>query len=373
MVNVRILKGMTAATLAIPGVAGLAGCTADAAKDDAALGSQDQTESIAGSGAIVLHGWSLSYASTSGGDELVRVGEKLKVSTSLYDVTQLLYLSPDDKAIVDAVNNDPSKLSLALRVSYTRGDGSTFDAPDAPMAFAPGSGGMLAATSDEIVIPKQVRRLRVELAATFDLAGVPTTRQLLGSHGIQNEFVVFGAYVPNKLALFDTAGAGRRMRVVEGGAVVRGAQVLVSYTDWRLDTLCDKSRLDRKIGERQNYSRFGPMIVDAVGDIDYVVGAVVSTDGGKTWAPIGLTRDGKPDVFSRADGYRYTMDAEVPIGADAGNSLLIAFHVQAYLQVPNYSPGEIQNARYAPGSRILLKDVWDNNDGQNYALPIGNE
>jgi hypothetical protein len=373
MVNVRIRKGMTAATLAIPAVAGLAGCTADAAKDDVALGSQDQTASVAGSGAITLHGWSVSYGSTSGGDEMIRVGEKLHVTTALDDVLQLLYTTSADKPIVDALKKDPSKLTLALRVSYTRHDGSTYDAPEIPMKLGPGSMGLTVATSDELVVPKQVRGLRFDLAASFDVGNGPMSRQLLAPHAISTDFVVFGAYVPNKLALFDTMGADRRVRVVEGGAIVRGADVLFSYTDWRLDTLCDKYRLDRKVGDRDTYSRFGPMTVDALGEIDYVVSAVVSTDGGATWAPIVLSRNGHPDVFSRSEGYRYTMEAEVPIPASAGNSLQIAFHVQAYLQVPSFSPGAIRNARYAPGSRILLKDVWDNNDGKNYSLPVGNE
>jgi hypothetical protein len=372
MVKVRILRGMTAAAIAIPA---LAACTAGAtdATDAVGQGSQDDTQAVAGSGAITLHGWSLGYGSTSGGDELIRVGEKLKVDVSLFDVLQLLYVGPEDKAAVDAIQKDPSKLALAVRASFTRADGSTYDAPPLPMTFAPGSGGMLVASSGELAVPTHVSRLRVELLATYDSAGIPMTRGLLGQHGIPSEFVVFGAFVPNKLALFDTAGADNRTRIVEGGALVKGAQVLLSYTDWRLDTLCDKSRLDRKIGERNNYNRFGPMTADALGDIDYVVGAVVSSDGGKTWAPIGLTRNGHPDVFSRADGYRYTMDAEVPIPGSAAGSLLVAFHVQAYLQVPDYSPGEIRNARYAPGSRILLKDVWDNDGGSNYSLPVGSD
>jgi hypothetical protein len=64
------------------------------------------------------------------------------------------------------------------------------------------------------------------------------------------------------------------------------------------------------------------------------------------------------------------METELGIPANAGPNMKVAFHVKAFLQVPNYFPGEIQNARYAPGQRILLRDVWDNNGGGDYALPI---
>ena len=66
------------------------------------------------------------------------------------------------------------------------------------------------------------------------------------------------------------------------------------------------------------------------------------------------------------------MERELEIPANAGPNMKVAFHVKAYLQVPNYFPGEVFNARYQPGQRVLLKDMWDNNDGHDYALPIGN-
>jgi hypothetical protein len=70
---------------------------------------------------------------------------------------------------------------------------------------------------------------------------------------------------------------------------------------------------------------------------------------------------------------RYAHEADLGIPANAGENLKVAFHVQAFLQVPDFMPGEIQNARYAPNARILLKDVWDNNGGKDYALPIGSD
>ena len=46
---------------------------------------QNNTAAIAGSGNIALHSYALHYASTSGGDEFLRVGEKMTVSVDFDD------------------------------------------------------------------------------------------------------------------------------------------------------------------------------------------------------------------------------------------------------------------------------------------------
>jgi hypothetical protein len=373
MVKVRILTGMTAASAAVLALPGLVGCTAPT-EDSVATGSQNNTESVAGAGQLVMHGYSLSYQSTSGGDEFVRVGERLKAAVDFNDTVHLIaYGALGDAALEKALRADSSSLKVNLLVTFTRADGTTYDAPPSPLAWKPSASNQLAGLSDELIVPAGVRAMRVELAATFPHAGIPQTMNLLQSQGIQRDFVVFGAFVPNKLALFDTAGADRRTRVVEGGKIVPGAHATLSVTDWRLDTVSDKSTLDLRCGQRNSYNRFGPMIVDALGTLEYEVSAVVSTDGGATYSPVGLVKNAQSPIFSRADGFRFTHDAEVPIPKNAGPNLKVAFHVRAFLQVPSFQPGEIQNARYAPGARILLKDTWDNNGGKDYALPVGTE
>lgn len=370
MVKVRIVTAMSAASAAALALPGLVGC-ASPAEDVPDMAAQDNTESVAGAGQLVLHGWSLDYQSTSNGDELVRVGEQMKVVIDFADTVNLIAHS--DTALAQDLKSNPSKLEVKLLATYTRSDGTTYDAPPLPLAWKPGAGNQLAGSTDEFIIPRGVRSLKVELAAKFPRTGIPQTTNLLEAQNIQRELVIFGAYVPNKLALFDTAGAGKRTRVVEGGAIVRGAHATLAVTDWRLDTVSDKSSLDLRCGQKTSASRFGPVQVDALGTLEYEVTAEVSTDGGATYSPVGLAKMNKPPVLARADGLRYTHQTELAIPQNAGPSVKVAFHVRAFLQVPSFAPGEIQNARYAPGARILLKDVWDNNDGKDYALPIGND
>ena len=374
MIKVRILTGMTAASAAALAIPSLAGCTADDGAQDVATGSeQHNTESIAGSGNLALHSYALNYTSRSGGDEFIRVGEKMTVAVAWSDVLDKIayQFDPSQAALRAALTADPSKLALTLKVTYTKFDESK--APqDFAMTWAPGSGGALVATSAEFVIPAGSKVMSVELTAAYDKAGVPTKTEIIHGQGIPNEFVVFGAFLPNKLALFDTVGADRRTRVVEGGAIIKGSHAVLSYTDWRLDTVTNKVGMDLRVGQRNSNSRFGTTVVDAVGSLEYEVSAAVSTDGGATYNPVNLTKVMRPSVFSRNDGWRYAMEKELEIPANAGPNMKVAFHVKAFLQVPNYFPGEVFNARYQPGQRVLLKDMWDNNDGRDYALPIGN-
>jgi hypothetical protein len=231
-------------------------------------------------------------------------------------------------------------------------------------------GGALVGKSPEFTIPNGAKVMSVELVAAYEKNGAPATSEIIRGQGIPNEFVIFGAFLPNKLALFDTVGAERRTRVVEGGAIIKGSHAVLSYTDWRLDTVCEKGGLDLRIGQKNSGSRFGPVVIDALGSLEYEVSAAVSTDGGATYNPVDLKKVMRPAVFARNEGWRYALETGLGIPANAGSSLKVAFHVKAFLQVPNYYPGEIQNARYAPGQRILLKDLWDNNGGRDYTLPI---
>jgi hypothetical protein len=368
MIKVRILRGLrspllrvSAAALAIPGA--LTACS----ETDQELSSADEsnnTESLAGSGVLTLHGWRLNYGSTSGGDEFIRIGEKLKVAI---DHVSTVNMVAGDSATRQDLLSDANKLKVELRVQYTKADGTTYDADSIPVTWGPGASNLTVGNSGELTVPKQIRRLKVELVASFMKAGIPTTVQILDAARINREFVVFGAYTPNKLALFDTNGSERRTRVVEGGAVIKGADVLVSVTDWRLDTVVDKSTLDLRVGDKQSGSRFGPVIVPAYGDLEYEVSAVVSSDGGATYEPLNLTKADRPDVLAASVEYRFAYQAAAAIKANGGPSMKVAFHVRAFLKVPN---GGFINQRYAPGSRILLKDVWDNNGGADYALPI---
>lgn len=370
MVKVRILTGVGAAVLTIPAV----GCAVDHQDDDVASDSSNQTQAIdPGAGALTLHSYSMFYGSTSGGDEFVRVGEKLKVTLAFNEALDMLYVGDaGDQAAIDALRADPSKLSLVAKVTYTKFDESKSDVT-LPVTFAPGAGGVLAGSSAELVVPNGTKLLKTELVASYERNGAPQVRELLSTHGIQSELVVFGGFAPDKLALFDTQGSERRTRIVEGGGVEKGAHLTLSVTDYRLDTVVDKTSLDLRIGQKNSYSRFGASIVDALGSLEYVVGVAYSTDGGATYQGADLQKVTRPEVLSRNESWRFAFQQLLNIPANAGLNVKIAFHVQAYLVVPSYYPGEVFNAKYQPGQRVLLKDVWDNNGGSNFSLPIASQ
>ena len=368
MVKVRLLTGVGAAVLAIPAV----GCAVDH-QEDVASDSANQTESDPGSGSLALHSYAMNYGSTSGGDEFLRVGEKLKASLSFDDALDMLYVGDaGDQAAIAALRADPSKLKLSLKVSYTKFDETKIDAPALPVTFAAGAGGVLAGTSEEFAVPKGTKALHAEFSAEYEKDGAPATRELLSTHGIQSNFTVFGGFAPDKLALFDSLGSDFHTRIVEGGGVVKGAHLTLSITDYRLDTVIDKTSLDLRIGRRNSYSRFGASVIDALGSIEYVVGAAYSTDGGASYQGMQMQKVTGPDTLSRQQ-WRFAYQNLLNIPADAGPNVKVAFHVQAYLVVPSYYPGEIFDARYQPGQRSLLKDAWDSANGANYTLPIASQ
>lgn len=374
MVKVRILTGVTAASAAALAVPSLVGCGVDAeAADTGEALEENNTAAVAGTGNVALHGYSLFYASTSGGDEFIRVGEKMTTTVSFDDVLDKIAYryDPAQASLRAALSADHDKVKLSLKVTYTKFDEQK-ETKELPMTWGPGAGGIAAGTSESFTIPEKTKAMALEVIAKYtDLAGAEKAVEVIRGQGIPNDFVVFGAFTPNKLALFDTNGAERRTRVVEGGGAVKGANLLLSVTDWRLDTVVDKTSLDLRVGQKNSGSRFGPVVVDALGALEYEVTAAVSVDGGRSYMPLrDFQKIDRPAVLSRKDGWRFAHEASVAIPADGGPSLKIAFNIKAFLRVPSYYPGEIMNARYAPGARILLKDVWDNNGGQDYSLPI---
>lgn len=369
MLRIRVMTRLVAAGAAAMTVPTAVGCTAPAG-GDFGQSSDDVTNAVAGSGAIAIRSYGTSYESTSGGDEFIRVGEKMTVSVPLASALDTLRYrigGPQAAltALLDELKKDPSKMNAEVEITYTNFDGSTTALPAMPLTWAPPpSGSPVVGQTVEFTIPKGVRGLRV--LALARIAGQQNPAAL-NARWQPDDFVVFGAYLPNKLALFDTQGATMRTRIVEGGGVVKGSDLTFAYTDYRLDTLCDKLSLDLRTGRVTNFNRFGPSIVDELGKLAYEIEAVVSTDGGATFESIGFAET--PDSFTtRNDGARRLWQASKKVPASAsGNAVQIAFRVRAYLEVPT---GPAAESRYPRGARILLKEVWDNNGGANYALPF---
>lgn len=368
MIRVRLLSQIAGASAAIASLPLMAGCTADPASDATQEGDLAESTVSAGSGTLAFYNYMLQYRSTSNGDEFVRVGERLRAEISFYDAVNLLWHDSQDDALVKKVRQDPSKLQLSLKVTYTKFDDARVEAPLLPVTFSPGAGGVSSGASAEFTVPAKVKHMTVDFVAEVE----GQKRDLLLSHNAPANVVVFGGFVPDKLVLLDTNGGDRRTRILEGGGVVPGANLTLSVSDWRLDSVVDKTTLDLRYGKKQSYSRFGATVIDAVGELSYVVSAAVSVDGGKTFMPIELDRVFDAEVVRGQYG-RSAYQKSFVVPPNASGDLQVALHVQAYLQVPSYYGSDITDARYSPGQRVLLRDTWDNAGGGNYRLPLSHE
>ena len=195
------------------------------------------------------------------------------------------------------------------------------------------------------------------------------------------QFAVFGAFLPNKEVLFDNDGGGAaRQRVIEGGALVPGANVTLSFTDWRGDRLVNRDSLNTTIGQGQTESRFGVSNVEIQGQLTYNIAAVYSTDGGQTFTTVTLSAVSSPDALDNPSSYgrtAYQTTFPLPNGA---SDFKVAFHVQAILTASPQNSAYVNNWYQSPngstfvlGQQYVLADTWDNNgasDG-NYDLPVG--
>lgn len=360
MIHVRVLRGITVAGTAALSLPTLIGCgpADEVLGEDPGVDSQEATASLAGTGTVSLTGYYLDYKSTSGGDEFIRVGEKLKVI-----VDRATLLSYAD------VPASATSVSLAAIVRYTHADDSTVDTKEMKLTTSTGAGGVSLGTSPQFTVPKGVKRMQVHLFVDYKDAGESKRVDITSWLGTR-DFTVFGAFLPNKFAFFDAQGTTMRTRLIEGGKAVRGAHLTLSVTDWRLDTVVDRSKFDLHVGEQMSGGRFGPVVVPAFGELQYEVEAAISTDSGATYHYETFNKVTASPVFGIFDYGRFTFEKEIAVPSDAGATIKIAYHIKAFLQVPSYS---VMNPKYAQGARILLREAWDNNGGQDYPVSVGNK
>lgn len=375
MVRVRILRNVSAGVAGVAGISGAlgigassVGCAPNVNGDDnvETQSSADTQATPAGSGVISLRSYEFYYQSTSGGDEFIRAGEKLAVKIQLADAVQ--YLS--GRRELNDPPIDPAKVKATLKVVYKMGDGSVVSQAQFPVTFAL-EHGVNVGTSDEVVVPTGVQHLVVSFSLTDGTHSIDIAEGLAG-HAM---FAVFGAFGPNKLVLFDNDGSGgSRSRIVEGGTLTPGKDVTIAYTDWRADRVVDKVNLDTTIGDGHSYSRFGETFLQIHGKLNYEVSFAYSTDDGRTWNDGGLlNRDANPDVLNIPGGYgRYAFEKTFKLPNDA-TGLKVAFHLKAILVAdPQYQYVDHWRNGYQLGASYTLKDVWDNNNGANYSLPVSN-
>jgi hypothetical protein len=365
MVKVRVI-GTGASALALLGVHEL-GCAAPTAPEsDAESAAAALTN--AGTGTLDLQATygtpAFLFQATNSTDEFVRTGEKMTIG--LPAVTLWERLHPTDP-LPDVARLQ--QLTASVKVSHLHAGAayktstvvtSSWSGTDQPWALTAHSGAFTVGAKadtlsfDVAITDKGAPGVTAHIAAS-DLLAVP----------------VFGGELPKKHAIFDTLYAASRQRVVEGGSPVAGADVVLTYTDWRGATLVDEASIDREIGTVTAYGRFGPYTMPIYGDLAYDVSFGVDFGDGVGFhpeAPLPATPTSRLlPPFGRT-GY------EAPISVPAtATKVDLYLHVKATLIVDYTKYQNVTERRYAQGDRILMREKWDNAGGvagQNYALGV---
>lgn len=329
--------------------------------------SNDGNESAAGDttttpGAVLRYdigGGHTRFDVTASADEYLRNGETITLSVGADQI-----LSIYDQAFWNGASIDG-------QARLTRG-GATVGT--VPVSFAHGFGPnsdplFRVATSEPLVIPAGADSIAFELTLHY---------QPDPAHGVYNNeaplqtapLTVIGAYAPNKLALFDTNGAALRARVLEGGDLAAGAQLTVAYTDYRAETILDADHIDTSVAQAEQ-------IIDRGGDygspqpingtLEYEV-SVGLYDDVRGWMPeVPLTENQNPELLVQTDNPRFdfTHTADVPASA---TKVQCYFHVKAFLVAPASYYGKVTSQRFAPGSRSLVAETFDSQNGANYGF-----
>lgn len=350
-----ILPGFASTAAAIGGISGaISGCATQIEEVSSTVASE-LTSAQAGTGVVRLSGFSAAYQSTSGGDEFIRSGERLKAEILFNDVW---WLFPD----AERRTLTPANLKVTALATYSNKTGGVASREELPLAWATTAGGSQVGASDETVVPAGSPSIKIDYRVETPAGAFLLSDRLRMP---AKTFPVFGAFLPNKLVFFDNdASGGARSRIVEFGTLVAGRGALLSYSDWRADRTVDKVRLDTYIGKRTTGSRFGTIIIDANGEVEYEVSVAYAIDG--TWQGAVLGKKAYPAVMqTQADTRRSSYETQLTL-PDTARELRLAFHVKAFLKVPTYGPGEIIDPKYGPGERILIAEKWDNADGADY-------
>ena len=367
MLKIRILSPRIAGTAAaLGGVASaLTGC---ATGTDATVQSSDAvTTAVALGTGQISAGWDTTYTSTSGGDEIIRAGEKMRLGLDYGSIWYVL-TSHGSGGFGPSTSLKPADLVVTGIVTYADGYGRALSTVELPLTWAVDAAGVItSAKSDEFEIPAATPVMKIDYRVVEKAAAPLLLSSRFG--GTPKSFPIYGAFVPNKEVLFDNAASGAvRERVLEGGALVAGANATIAFADWRADRVVNKVGLDTYIGQRQSSSRFGPTIVDAHAPIEYEIEMAYTTDG-TNWQSAKLDEKRYSAALqTQPDQNRRTYEALLGLPATA-NGLRVAFHVKAFLKVPSFYPGEIINPKYAAGERVQIADKWDNNGGADYFFP----
>jgi len=360
--------------LAAQGAVGCGSSAADAVAPDqheVELGSASSAYSVTdpGSGVLTLNGtWgdyqmecSLAESTT---DEFVRSGETLALQIPAYQIWQALHPDHWEPPEVDRVK----QTSVAVTALFYR-DGEQVGSTTVKTSTWTGDDyWMLQAKTDTFVVPQGVDEVRFALAYTD--AGDGTAAASVDA-SVVRPLTVFGGDLPDKAVLFDSDGTNLRNRVIEGGGPVAGANVLFGYTEYRADTVVDASKIDRRIGKAQGFTRFGTAIQDIYGELVHEVTMGVYFDDQQGWraeTPMTATTG---SVFA-PQPWRKVYQANVAVPANA-RKMQVYYHVKTWLVVDYSRYGSVTEQWYQQGQRILVAERWDNPQGPGTNFDLGVE
>lgn len=360
-----------ASSLVMLGNAAL-GCAANADAEDASATQSGDTVVNPGTGTFELasaytgndYGPAYTVLTTNSTDEFVRVGERITLQVPQWMLWTLLD-EPNDTPDVARIRG----LRVTFDVHFLRKGLVTSSHELVVTSWSGDQLWNLVAHTGEIVIPSKVDTVAIGVTVVDPAAtGGPKTVEISDTDVIA--VPVFGGEYPNKHVIFDNVYSTLRNRVIEGGNPIGNGQLGITYTDWRADTVVDRSSIDTQIGTATSYGRFGTIEMPIYGDIQYEVSYGYALND--YWQPEQkLVATTSSRVLHSPGRTAYETSLWM---SPYSQKVDVYFHVKAFLSVDYTRYGSnVKTRRYNQGDRLLVRERWDNLNGHagaNYELPI---
>lgn len=297
-------------------------------------------------------------------DEFLRNGESLRVQIPAWLLWQELYPQtpvPNDAMRLKEMTGTVQivfydKILAAGTISLPLTQISGADPYDIEIA------------TNSFIVPSKIDSLGFTINIKDKL--IANASAVIASNTISPTYV-FGGELPQKTLLFDSAQGVFKQRILEGANMVAGSKSLLSYSDWRADTLVDKSTIDRQIGIAQTASRFGWTQIPIYGPIVHEVSYGVyfnDSIGFRPEAPLPSTAASKLLPPGRT---AFETWLQIPSKA---TKMSLYFHVKSYLIADYSGYTNVVQKWYADNQQILVRDKYDNPFGPftNYDFALQN-
>jgi hypothetical protein len=364
-VRIRGVGALASASSLLALAHGTAGCSdaAEAPETDELVATESSALTVQNPGSAQLelrykydyqagstYGFAVTQTNT---DEFIRVGQRLTVT-----LPADLVWSAFNSNVYFPEPDRIRKVRARITVQFYAGEQLLRQRTLAANAWAGDIYWNMNVASGPFIVPARTTQMRFAFTFTDTQEGKTVTIDGAKTRAIN----VFGGELPLKNALFDNDFGNLRQRIVEGGQPVQGADLLITYTDWRANTVVDSFSIDREIGTRQGGGRFGPVISPIFGELEHEISYGFAFDDQQFGEEVLLTKTYstrlvEPDYLARS-----FFESRLAIPATA-TRLSVYFHVKTYLVVDYSRYGSILSRRYEDGARILVRDRYDNPAG----------